>query len=326
MSTTVRDVIVNALSRANICSKRQPAPGYMVETAFDLLRGIASKYSKDNLLQFLRRELIIPKNIRKTTLTIGEYGLSEFYTEGVNFFFINKESDKEKLPEASYETMMARVYAWDKDRTVMTPVQTGQNSFVWRTTSYSSKEAAIGNMMDLDGHHAIEFIPDVEVSNLASVREMYARNGSDDDDNDYPLDFVSYEDFRNPLYGSGVYTWQPLSDKHIEVRLKKPMVDSVSNGFVLVYNCSYSFTLDDELRIPENYVELFTTALVYALAIKYPKLDAQQVARLKDEKLDMERNIAVPTRANKLILRNNGIRSCTNRSRFLSGEFLYGGR
>ena len=50
---TVRDIIVEALSRANLCSRRQTPPADMTESGFRLLSGIAKKYSNDNLLQFL---------------------------------------------------------------------------------------------------------------------------------------------------------------------------------------------------------------------------------------------------------------------------------
>ena len=57
MSSTVRNIIVEALNRANIVSRRQSAPADMVENSLRLLKGVAAKFSNDNLLQFLRREI-----------------------------------------------------------------------------------------------------------------------------------------------------------------------------------------------------------------------------------------------------------------------------
>ena len=53
---TVRSIIVEALNRSNLVSRRQSAPADMVESAYRLLKGIAGKYSNDNLLQFLGRQ------------------------------------------------------------------------------------------------------------------------------------------------------------------------------------------------------------------------------------------------------------------------------
>lgn len=299
MSITVRDLIINALSRANLCSKRQAAPGYMTESAFELLNGIAGKYSKDNLLQFLRRELLIPAEMKKTTLVIGEYGLNDEYSDYLIF---------DTLPEAASAYVGRKAYAKDTQKIyICATIPTG---YAWGMTSE-------------DPHTVFYSLPDIELPNVASIAEVYARNGKDEYNNDYELGFVAYEDFRNPMYGVAVYTWQPMSDKSIELKFKKPMMDTAPYGFAVIYNCGYKFGLDDTLKIPENYVELFTAALVYALAVKYPKLDQNQVNRLLKEKEDLEKNVAVPTRANKLVLRNHGhIHSCLNMSNFVSGGFI----
>ena len=53
---TVRSIIVEALNRSNLVSRRQSPPADMVETCLRLLKGIAAKYSNDNLLQFIIAE------------------------------------------------------------------------------------------------------------------------------------------------------------------------------------------------------------------------------------------------------------------------------
>ena len=56
----VRTIITEALSRANIVPRRQPAPGDLVMTAFKLLQGIVSQYNKDNYLSFTQASLDLP--------------------------------------------------------------------------------------------------------------------------------------------------------------------------------------------------------------------------------------------------------------------------
>lgn len=69
MAATVRDIIVEALSRTNICSRRQSAPANIIEDAFRLLRGITAQYGNDNVLSFTMGEQDV-KN-PKERVTIG---------------------------------------------------------------------------------------------------------------------------------------------------------------------------------------------------------------------------------------------------------------
>ena len=68
---TVRALITEALSRSNLVSRRQSASADMVESAFRLLKGIASKYSNDNLLTFLTAQAT--HVLDKREFVIGEF-------------------------------------------------------------------------------------------------------------------------------------------------------------------------------------------------------------------------------------------------------------
>ena len=71
MATTVRDIIVEALSRTNIVSRRQSAPANIVEDAFRLLKGITAAYGNDNMLTFKMGEAdVMPTG----NITIGMNG------------------------------------------------------------------------------------------------------------------------------------------------------------------------------------------------------------------------------------------------------------
>lgn len=89
MSSTVRNIIVEALNRANIVSRRQSAPADMVENSLRLLKGVAAKFSNDNLLQFLRREIeftpagpvtVIGESSNGTTVDVEAPGLQDVKT------------------------------------------------------------------------------------------------------------------------------------------------------------------------------------------------------------------------------------------------------
>lgn len=72
---TIRDIVTEALNRANIVSRRQNAPADMVETAYRLLKGIAAKYSNDNLLQFLRSDVTFLAENLVTTIGSADPGI-----------------------------------------------------------------------------------------------------------------------------------------------------------------------------------------------------------------------------------------------------------
>lgn len=117
MSTTIRDIITEGLSRANIVSRKQQAPEPMVQTAFRLLKGVAAKFSNDNLLQFLRRSItfvptddvvVIGENEGENTVDVVAENLQEVkavYLNGEPMDFVSFED----LPNSSYGNM---VYSW----------------------------------------------------------------------------------------------------------------------------------------------------------------------------------------------------------------------
>lgn len=55
----VRDIITEALSRANIVPRRQAARGDIVETAYRLLQGIVKRYNNNNYLSFTQNEYVL---------------------------------------------------------------------------------------------------------------------------------------------------------------------------------------------------------------------------------------------------------------------------
>lgn len=305
MSHSIRDIIVESLSRSNLCSTRQPAPGHMVESALNMLKGISYKYSNNNLLQFLRREYEISNSDLSNTIKIGEYDPT-IYEE---LYISDSVPVTGEYPEYEY------VYSKSNDSFYEKIVngQTGVAEWIMVTEESKTMEEYRSTF------------PDVEIKDVASIRELYLSNGSESN-NDTPLHFVSFEDFRSALFGSYVYTWQPLTDKLKEIKIKF-FKSGISNThrLVVIYNVKYNFELNTELRIPGQYIELFTIALTHALAIKYPRLDSTQVNILKDELTSFENSIAMPTRANKLILRKGYSADSLNMASLKNGSFIFGG-
>lgn len=243
---TVRSIIAEALSRANLVAIRRTAPADMTESAFRLLKGIAAKYSNDDLLQFLVSEV---------------------------------------------------------------------------TTDLDRQEYVIG---ETDQEHPEEYMElDVEAPGLQRVNKVYWRSKDPSNVNTYvELSFANPNDYDAYPFGSGVYTWQPVSD--LQGILKTKLCTDANCELKITYNRKWNIGLDSELRIPEQYVELFIVALTHALAMAFPRLSTEQVTLLKNQLTEMEKNIASATRAIKYIGRTPR-RTGISRTAFLSGNMFYGG-
>lgn len=241
---TVRSIITEALSRANLVSRRQTPPADMVESAFRLLKGVASKYSNDNLLTFLTAE-------KKHVLDKREFIIGEF--EDVPLEYLTLDIECPRIQKV--------------------------NKVYWHTTD----PTGLGNYVELK---------------FAS-----------------PDDFDSYPD------GAAIYTAQPIND--LQIILKTKLMVDPRIELKIMYNRKWKLDLDDELRIPEQFTELFTVALTHALALAFPRLSTEQVNLLKTELKDMEDNVRVSSRAVKYVGRTPRPWTGFSRSAFLSGSMFF---
>jgi len=335
MAFTVKDIITEALVRANLVGNRRQEPsGSMMESAFNLLKGIAADYSNHNLLQFLRREIILPKDAINET----QYIIGNGYKVGYNFWFIIN-GDTSVLPEANSTTLAMGCEAWDKGGThVYKIVQSGQSTFNWVAHNYSSPAEAMEHLDNAvvrivePGMKTTMILGTVDpeingdyvnavVDNVASIKEAYIV--LNDRLQEIPINFVSLEDFYNANYGNYVYTWQFISDRKLEFKTKQPVIDRAKE-IRIIYNVAYSFNLNSTLKIPDVYNELFTVALTYKLAVEYPRLDPSHTQRLKDTLTEIENTIKAPTRANKLVIRPEGnINTLNTIDQIVSGSFIF---
>jgi len=334
MSFTVRSVITEALARANLVNRRQEAPGQMVETSFRLLKGIAADYSRHNLLQFLRRELVLPEAIDPNP----HYILSPNYFMGVNFWIVPTGTVPSVTPSAGY---MESALAWDGKCEVSHIETVSAGVGEWETVTYNDPTEAVNHLNGaivkivqggwkdklilgtVDPDIKDDYV-DVVVENLADIKEAYYENNQLQ--RDVQLPFVSFEDFYNGGYGDSVYTWQQISDRKVELRFTPRYTQYARSGKTkIIYNLSYKIDLDSELKVPDIYEELFITALTYKLAVEFPRLDEAHTQRLQNELKAIEDSIKTPTRANKMVLRdagttNNGL---WNLAQLQSGAFIY---
>lgn len=243
---TVRSILTEALNRSNLVSRRQTPPADMTETAYRLLKGIASTYSNDNLLQFIMSDV-------ETTLDKDEFVIGTVD------------------PEAPEEYLAV----------------------------------------------------DIEAPEIHKINRVYWRSKADGDIGNYiEVQYASPEDFDAYPRGTAIYTAQPVNDRQLVLKTK--LLADPRTLIKVNYNRKWDFNLDSELRIPEQYVELFTQSLTYKLASTFPRLSTEQVALLKTELDEMIKNVKVATRAVKYLSRTNRI-PLANRAAFLSGSMFLPG-
>lgn len=174
--------------------------------------------------------------------------------------------------------------------------------------SYTRKEIDViptDNVIGLDG------------SDITSIATVQYKNTS----NNYTsLRFVSYEQFYSES-DDYIYSWKYTDDGSIEIYLK-PNFISTNKELKVIYNSNVDYTLDEELHVPSIYIELFTAALTHKLAITYPRTDATQVALLKGELDEIEKQVKALVSSNKILTRDTA--TISNFSSFMSGDFIFG--
>ena len=291
MKMTVRDLIVNAMAEARLVNRSQPIPGNLFVDAYSLFKKRFDQYSNTNYLSFIRKEINFkPMETSKSSKTVlGTYVLKDDYED--YFIFAKPSFTIEDLPEATMG-----MHAWDKDCTVGEVVNI-DGKITWHITTYPNRKTAAGKVYEY-----FEYIPDIEVTNLQEVVRCYVRPFNSTNDNAWrELKFIAYEDFYDYGYSNEVYSVLPTDDAHVTIMLKEPYLNYEVK---VIYNEAYEFGPDDELNIPRQFISLFTAALVYDLAIQFPRLSDTTVALLKGRLDELEENVRRSSSVNKFIGRD----------------------
>lgn len=340
----IRDVISEALARANIVGRRQVqhAPGDKVMDALDILRDIAADFTNKNLLQWLQETVEIPTVLPEKLI------LNEGWDLGVNFWIAMNDEEVPPLPSAG---VWDTAFCWDKNCTVWNIIGVGPGVGAWRKMTYPNPEAARAHMSYNGQDAVLEYAPagmrtevilgsidpdihsdyvDVACKDLDRVIAVYFEftNPLENGDYNYPLGFVSYEDFWNGGWGPSVFTYQNISDTKTKIYLKKLLIDRLPGtyGIKVVYNKAWNFDLDTEVRSPDIYRSLFLSALTYRLAVRWPRLDPAHTERLKQEMLDRIDIVSSKTRALKYVTRAGVCRDkrLVNKAQLMTGSFILG--
>ena len=310
----VRTIITEALSRANIVPRRQPAPGDLVMTAFQLLQGIVSQYNKDNYLSFTQASLDLPSK-----RYIHIYGdLNTLGGENNMYFDDADQLSAYELTEEDYEN---NVWAMINDGQHLTVIYTvlriGTPSgpvYQWQPHVQDGYNPRYQEMKRYcECYH-------VHVPNVVKLNSLMVNRG--DIYGMLQLNFAPYSEFDAYVNSDLYWTWNDYAEGEWLIEVK-PLVASQSNKLRLHYNKGFNIDLDSDIRIPDNYLELLLVSLTHKLAVKFPRLDDAQMIRLENEVNNMLSNVKTPKADAKMVVRENHWDRGYNATDVLQGRMFY---
>lgn len=285
----VRDIIEEALRRANVVPRRQTAPGYLLETGLRLLQGIVSTYNKDNYLSFTMNKVDIPSKefihiYDQDQTMLGEY----------DHVFDNQSQMTAYVP--SVEDYVNHAWAVAKDNpNQYYGVAESLGAYYWDPITVDEYDYRAQQIQKyLAAYH-------IHIPNVAKLNNLSVNRG--DTYGMLKLHFLPHAEFDNYINNDLYWTYKELAQGEWLIQVKK-LVASSSIKLRLDYNCGFSIDLDTDVRIPDNYIELLIVSLTHKLAIKYPRIDDAQMERLAREVTVMLENVSTPKAEAKYVTRD----------------------
>ena len=287
----VRSIITEALSRANVVPRRQPAPGDLVQSSFNLLKGIVSKFNNDNFLSFTQQKLDLPA--RKV---IHIYGQHDTMLGEYNYVFNDSSEMTRYVPSVEDKQNDAFAVIKTNPQQVYGVVET-MGAYHWEPIEVDEFDPRYQQILRyVNAYH-------VHLDGVSKLNTLNINRGQPC--GMLELHFEPYADFDSYCNTDLIWTFNDLAQGEWIIEVK-PYLVAQNVKLRLDYNRAIEFDLDSDLRIPDAYVELLTVALTYKLAVAYPRMDDAQVARLATELEGMLNNVKTPKADAKQVLRDGG--------------------
>lgn len=291
----VRSIIKEATSRINLVPRKQAVPGDILETAFNLLKGIVSKYNSDNLLNFTQNSVIVPN-----TEVVHIYDNTDF-VKGENNMYFDTIAEMTAYPFDTEE--IDRVWCLVKE--VPNTYYTVQIETAHPVTySYIQHEVSEPAPQRYQQMKAYQKMLHYQVRDCAKINSVYLVTAPEQQFAIHrELEFVPAYKFDNYINSSPIYTVTEKSEGEWLVRVK-PGIAVLNKRLKINYNEAIEFDIDSDLYIPDNYVELLIVALAHKLALQYPRLDEAHMNRLQQEVQILIDNVRTPKSITRQIVRD----------------------
>jgi len=296
----VRSIIKEATVRINLVPRKQAVPGDILETGYRLLKGVVNKYNYDNLLNFTQNAIVVDNSMMihlfdETDYMAGKNNLYFDTVESLEAYEIDAE-DKENKVWAMVKSDPETFYT-------ITSVGTPSGTvYVWVPHLVEEDSYNISRLQQMQLYCRMQH---VHVKDVAKVNSLYLVTPVGRPYfQHYEIKFIPADKFDDYTNDARVFTVVQKSEGEWFIRLKPYLAAMKERKIKINYNESIDFDLDDDLFIPDNYVELLIVALAHKLAIQYPRLDEAQMARLETEVRVLVDNVRTPKAITKMVLRD----------------------
>jgi len=291
----VRSIIKEATSRINLVPRKQAVPGDILETAYQLLRGIVSKYNSDNLLNFTQNSVIV-KNTEVTHI----YDETDFVAGQNNRYF---DSSAALLASpVTREDVDNEVWAMAKDtpNTVFVAFSPALDVYDWRAQTIL--DPLYPRIQQMEAYLGMNHVC---VRDVAKINSVFLVTQTELPYKIYKeLDFVPANKFDSYLNAAPVYTVIEKSEGEWLIKVK-PGIAMLNRRLKINYNEAIEFDVDSDLYIPDNYTELLIVALAHKLALQFPRLDDAHMQRLENEVRILVDNVRTPKAITRQIVRSD---------------------
>ena len=291
----VREIIKEATSRINLVPRKQAVPGDILETAYQLLRGIVSKYNSDNLLNFTQNSVIV-KNTEVTHI----YDETDFVS-GQNNRYYDTSAALLASP-VTREDVDNGVWAMAKDtpNTVFVAFSPALDVYDWRAQVI--QDHLNPRIQQMEAYISMNHVC---VRDVAKINSVFLVTQTELPYKIYKeLDFVPANKFDSYLNAAPVYTVVEKSEGEWLVKVK-PGIALLDRRLKINYNEAIEFDVDSDLYIPDNYTELLIVALAHKLALQFPRLDDAHMQRLENEVRILVDNVRTPKAITRQIVRSD---------------------
>lgn len=288
----VRDIIKEALSRANVVPRKQQANDAYVETALRLLQGITSRYNNQSLLAFTQMKARLP-----AARTIHIYNKEDLFA-GENHRFFNSISDLQNplnIPNADDVAEGVKAMILGQSGTVYVATDS-MPAPIWQPRPLDE--------FDVDDQQMADYATarHVRIKDVQKLCTLFINSSPSGLVEQLQLSFKPFEDFERASAADYVWTYTEMAEGEFVIRTKSYTGNGII-GLGVTYNRGFKVDIDDDIRIPDAYLELLIVALTYALATTYPRLDDAQMERLAKELSIMENNVRTPKADTRMVKR-----------------------
>lgn len=307
----VRDLIKEAIIRAGLCKRTQAASPDMTESAYQLLLGQCKKFASDNFLAFTQATVRLPNVplihiFDKVDTMIGE----------ANYLFDYLISVQAPASEEQYLEGAVAMVREDMSKKY-TAEHVAQGVYRWIAHDYDQFDPRCQEIIRYSKARHIN------IREVSKLNTLMTSSGSGAGEVNYELTYTPPDQFDRYVSNCPCWTYDPLAEGEWIIEVKQ-YVSNSAPALKLNYNKKFSFDIDTDLRIPDNYIELLIVGLTYKLALKYPRLDPEQMARLKTELDDMISNVSVPKADMRMVVRDTHAQRAIDANNIMTGA-IFGG-